>query len=183
MNPFYEELTKEQRCAVLGFAIDFCGCKEPTQRQFAELQQLLSNIHEELEVSREDVESYVAKMQSNGRLAYAINTLKTIKNERMYGLFYPYFYSIVATLGSRDGLAKLDKIYNDEFGYDKEEIKLIWDLYEIKDFRNTTSESRSNSISATSSNTTSSSSGCMILALAISTSIVACLFGVIMVLS
>lgn len=182
MNPFYEELTKEQRCAVLGFAIDFCGCKEPTQRQFEELQQLLSNIHEEMDVSREDVESYVAKMQSNGRLTYAINTLKTIKNERLFGLFYPYFYSVVATLGSRDGLAKLDKIYNDEFGYDKEEIKLLWDLYEIKDFRNTASESRSNPTPTTSSNTTSSS-GCMILALAISTSIAACLIGFFMIIT
>ena len=181
MNPFYEELTKEQKCAVLGFAIDFSGCKEPTQRQFEELQQLLSSIHEEMDVSREDVESYVAKMQLNGRLTYAINTLKTIKNERLYGLFYPYFYSVVATLGSRDGLAKLDKIYNDDFGYDKEEIKLIWDLYEIKDFRNTASESRRDSRPTASSNTSSSSSGCVILALAISTSIVACLFGIIMI--
>ena len=177
MNPFYEELTKEQRCAVLGFAIDFCGCKEPTQRQFAELQQLLSNIHEELEVSREDIESYVAKMQSNGRLTYAINTLKTIKNERMYGLFYPYFYSVVATLGSRDGLAKLDKIYNDEFGYDKEEIKLLWDLYEIKDFRKTTP------IYNNTTTSTNSSSGCMILAFAILTSTVACLCGMVMILT
>lgn len=176
MNPFYEELTKEQRCAVLGFAIDFCGCKEPTQRQFEELQQLLSNIHEEMDVSREDVESYVAKMQSNGRLTYAINTLKTIKNERLYGLFYPYFYSIVATLGSRDGLAKLDKIYNDEFGYDKEEIKLLWDMYEIKDFRNTI---------PIHNNTTPStnSSGCMILALAILTSTIACLCEIVMIMT
>ena len=98
-----------------------------------------------------------------------------------YGLFYPYFYSVVATLGSRDGLAKLDKIYNDDFGYDKEEIKLIWDLYEIKDFRNTASESRRDLRPTASSNTSSSSSGCVILALAISTSIVACLFGIIMI--
>ena len=141
MDSIYEELTKEQRCAVLGFAIDFCGCKSPSQRQFAELQQLLENIYDELGVSREDVEEYVAKMQSNGKLTYAINTLKTINNERMYGSFYPYFYSVVATLGSREGLAKLDKIYNDEFGYDKDDIKVLWDLYEIKDFRTTSSPS------------------------------------------
>ena len=182
MNPFYEELTIEQRCAVLGFAIDFCGCKEPTQRQFEELQELLSNIHDELEVTREDVESYVDKMQSNGRLAYAISTLKTIKNERLYGSFYPYFYSVVATLGSREGLAKLNKIYNDEFGYGKEEIQLLWDLFEIKDFRNTASESRSNPTPTPSSNATNSS-GCMILALAISTSIAACLIGFVMILT
>ena len=36
MNTFFKELTKEQRCAVLGFAIDFCGIKEPTRKQFAE---------------------------------------------------------------------------------------------------------------------------------------------------
>ena len=60
-------------------------------------------------VSHEDVESYVAKMLSNGRLAYAINTLKTIKDEKILGLFYPFFYSVVATLGSYDGLEKLDK--------------------------------------------------------------------------
>nr|WP_314755802.1 hypothetical protein [uncultured Prevotella sp.] len=135
MNPFYEELTNEQKCAALGFAIDFCGCKEPSPRQFAELQELLANIHDELGVSREEVEAFVGKMQENGRLAYAIRVLKTIKNERMHGMFYPYYYSIVATLGSREGLAKLDKIFNDEFGYNKEQIQLIWDLCEIKDFR------------------------------------------------
>lgn len=167
MNPFFEELTIEQRCAVLGFAIDFCGCEEPTQRQFEKLQELLSNIHEEMAVSHEDVESYVAKMLSNGRLAYAINTLKTIKDEKMYGLFYPFFYSVVATLGSYDGLEKLDKIYNNEFGYDKEKIKLIWDLYEIRDFRKTTSGK-------------SGGSGCMILALSILTSLFFCLCGIVM---
>lgn len=137
MDSIYEELTKEQRCAVLGFAIDFCGCKSPSQRQFVELQQLLENIYDELGVSREDVEAYVERMQANGRLTYAINTLKTINNERMYGSFYPYFYSVVATLGSCEGLAKLHKIYNDEFGYDKDDIKVLWNLYSIKDFRDT----------------------------------------------
>lgn len=181
MNPFYEELTTEQRCAVLGFAIDLCGCKEPTQKQFVELQQLLSNVHEEMGVSREDVESYVSKMQSNGRLTYAINTLKTINNERMFGLFYPYLYSVVATLGSCDGLAKLDKIYNDEFGYDKEKIELIWDLCEIKDFRDTVPESQSGPTLTTNSNT--NGNGCVILALTITTSIAACLLGIVMVLA
>lgn len=176
MNTFFKELTKEQRCAVLGFAIDFCGIKEPTRKQFAELEQLLSNIHEELGVSHEDVESYVAKMHSNGRLAFAINTLKTIKNERTYALFYPYFYSIVATLGSREGLAKLNKFYNDDFGYDNEEIKELWDLYEIKDFRSISQESRNNHSTTSSSSNTNSSSGCMILALALSTTMAASLF-------
>lgn len=175
MNPFFEELTIEQRCAVLGFAIDFCGCEEPTQKQFEELQELLSNIHEEMAVTHEDVESYVAKMLSNGRLAYAINTLKTIKDEKMYRLFYPFFYSVVATLGSYDGLEKLDKIYNDEFGYDKEKIKLIWDLYEIRDFRKTTPR---NIDTTTSGN--GGGSGCMILALSILTSLFFCLCGIVM---
>lgn len=175
MNPFFEELTIEQRCAVLGFAIDFCGCEEPTQRQFEELQELLSNIHEEMAVSHEDVESYVAKMLSNGRLAYAINTLKTIKDEKIFRLFYPFFYSVVATLGSYDGLEKLDKIYNDEFGYNKEEIKLIWDLYEIRDFRKTTP--RNNNTTTTGNG---GGSGCMILVLSILTSLFFCLCGIVM---
>lgn len=115
-------------------------------------------------------------MHSNGRLAFAINTLKTIKNERTYALFYPYFYSIVATLGSREGLAKLNKIYNDDFGYDNEEIKELWDLYEIKDFRSISQESRNNHSTTSSSSNTNSSSGCMILALALSTTMAASLF-------
>lgn len=176
MNPFYEELTNEQKCAVLGFAIDFCGCKEPSSRQFAELQELLANIHDELGVSREDVEAFVGKMQANGRLAYAIRVLKTIKNERLHGLFYPYYYSVVATLGSREGLAKLNKIFNDEFGYDEKEIQMIWDLYEIKDFRKTLPANN------TATTSTSSGNGCMVLVLAISTSIIACCCGIIMLI-
>lgn len=176
MNPLYKELTNEQKCAVLGFAIDFCGFKEPSSRQFSELQELLAKIFEELEISREEVEAFVCKMQKNGRLAYAIRVLKTIKDERMHGSFYPYYYSVVATLESREGLAKLDKIFNDEFGYDKEQIQLIWDLYEIKDFR------KKFPTKNTTVTSTSSGNGCMVLVLAISTSIFACLCGMIMML-
>lgn len=180
MSYIYNDLTIEQKCAILGFAIDFCGCGNSTPMQFAKLQDILSNIGEELEVSKDRVEAFVNKMQVNGRLEYAINVLKTIKNKRLLGCLYPQFYSIVATLNSKEGLAKLDKIYNDEFGYDKEEIKLLWDLYQIKDFRNNGSISvkRTNS-SPSVSNT--GGQGCIVLALAISTSILACLFGIVLI--
>lgn len=136
MSYFYNELTTEQKCAVLGFAIDFCECNENSSpKQLAEIEDLLSNIGQELDVPKENVKSFVNKMQANGRLEYAIKVLKTIGNKRLYGLFYPYFYSVVATLNSPEGLAKLDKIYNDDFGCDHTEIKNIWELFEIKDFR------------------------------------------------
>lgn len=136
MSYFYNELTTEQKCAVLGFAIDFCGCnKNPSPKQLAEIEDLLASISQELDVHKENVKSFVNKMQANGRLEYAIKVLKTIENKRLYGLFYPYFYNVVATLNSPEGLAKLDKIYNDDFGCDHTEIKNIWKLFEIKDFR------------------------------------------------
>lgn len=139
MSYLYNVLTTEQKCAVLGFAIDFCGCnKNPSPKQFADVEDLLANICQELDVPKDKVESFVNKMQVNGRLEYAIKVLKTIENKRFYGLFYPYFYSVVATLNSPEGLSKLDKIYNNEFGYDDEEIKNIWELSEIKDFRKST---------------------------------------------
>ena len=173
MNPFYEELTKEQRCAVIGFAVDFCGCKVPTQLQLSELEDILMDLRAEMGVSREEVEMFVNKMQVKGRLAYAIMVMKTIKDEPMYGLFYRHFYRIVATLKSREGLAKLNRIYKNEFGYDDEEINELWKLYDLKDFRDNT---------AGMSSTYSSGRGCMALILAITTSIVACLCGIILMM-
>ena len=173
MNPFYEELTNEQKCAVLGFAIDFCGCKEPSPKEFSELQELLANIHNDLGASREEVETFIDKMQTNGRLAYAIKILQTIENKRMYGLFYPYFYSAVAILGSHSGLDKLNKIYDEEFGYDKEDIEMIWELYKIKDFR-TTKPARTNTTP------TPRNSGCMVFVFALLTSIAVCLCSFVM---
>lgn len=180
---YTKDLTTEQKCAVLGFAVDFSGCEEPSPMQFAELQDLLTNIGEELELSHNEAENFVNKMQSNGRLDYAIKVLKTIENQNNLRLFYPYFYSVVATLRSNKGLTKLNKIYNDEFGYSKEDIDLIWELYEIKDFRNTKSVGSSSpyttSTPSFSSISKKSGKGCLVLALAISTSLIACLCGII----
>lgn len=183
MSFISNELTTEQKCAVLGFAIDFCGCnKNPSPKQFAEVEDLLANIGQELDVPKDKVESFVNNMQANGRLEYAIKVLKTIENKRFYGLFYPYFYSVVATLNSPEGLSKLDKIYNNEFGYDDEEIKLIWELYEIKDFRKNNHVSTTTTKPAVSTTSNTGGQGCVVLALAISTSITACLFGVVLIL-
>ena len=181
MSYLYNELTTEQKCAVLGFAIDFCGCnKNPSPKQFAEVEDLLANIGQELDVPKDKVESFVNKMQVNGRLEYAIKVLKTIDNKRFFGLFYPYFYSVVATLNSPEGLAKLDKIYNDEFGYDDEEIKIIWELYEIKDFRKN-NHVNTNTKHPASTTSHTGGQGCLVLALAISTSIIACLSGIVLI--
>ncbi len=136
MSYIYNELTIEQKCAVLGFAIDFCGCnKNPSPKQLTEVEELLTDIGQELNVPKEKVESFVNTMQANGGLVYAIKVLKTIENKRFYGLFYPYFYSVVAILNSPEGLTKLDKIYDYDFGCDDKEIKNIWELFKIKDFR------------------------------------------------
>lgn len=97
--------------------------------------ELLASIVQDLEVPKEKVDEFISQMQLNGSLEYAINALKTIENKRYFGLFYPYFYSIVAFLNSSEGLEKLHKVYNDEFEFDEDDISLIWDLYEIKDFR------------------------------------------------
>lgn len=176
---YTNDLTSEQKCAVLGFAVDFSGCEEPSPMQFAELQELLANIANELGVSHIEVENFINKMQSNGRLDYAIKVLKTIENQRYLGLFYPYFYSIVATLRSSEGLTKLNKIFNEEFNYSKEDIDLIWELNEIIDFRNMRTKGSSSPYNTSSSINKPRGKGCLVLALAISTSLIACLCGVI----
>lgn len=136
MSYIYNELTIEQKCAVCGFAIDFCGCnKNPSPKQFIELEDLLATICQELDVPKEKVDSFVNRMRTNGGLEYAIKILKAIENKRFYGLLYSYFYRVVAIMNSPEGLAKLDKIYSSDFGCDDAEIKKIWVLFEIKDFR------------------------------------------------
>lgn len=134
MDFVYKDLTALQKCAVIGFAIDFVDFKALSMRKLDEISSLLKNIADDLGVSRSEVNDFVDKMKLNGGLTYAINFLKTIENNKFLRLFYPCFYSVVATLGSHEGLKKLNKIYNIEFGYDDDEIQMLFNLFEIKKF-------------------------------------------------
>lgn len=94
----------------MGFAIDFMGCKEPTPAQYSSIEELLYDFSEKLGIDSNDTSHFVAKMEANDRLAYAIRVLKTIENKRLLGIMYPFFYTVVARLESNEGLCKLNKI-------------------------------------------------------------------------
>lgn len=169
MNYFLQDLNSEQRCAMMGLAIELCGCETPSPLQLSQLEEILYDFSDELGISKSETEAFVRKMESNGRLRYALNVLKSVENNRIFGLIYPNLYSIVATLESTKGLNKLNQIYKDEFGHTDEDINMTWELYEIKDFR----KNRHNNTSSHSSATpiSSSGTGCLLLLLAIPASL------------
>lgn len=134
MDPFLKDLTTEQKCAVIGVAVDFAGVKTPTVKQLTEISGILANIADDLGVSKADAENFVHKMEVNGRLSYAIKILKTLENSNTLRIFYCYFYSVIATLGSHEGLEKLNMMYKTEFGYDDDDIQMLFELFEIKKF-------------------------------------------------
>lgn len=180
MNYFLKELSNEQRCAFMGLAIELCGCKSPSSTQLSKLDFVLQDFSDELGISKDEVESFTRKMENNGRLKYAVDILKTIENNKLFGTVYPHLYSIVATLESVDGLNLLNKIYKDEFGYQEDDILLLWDLFEIKDFRKASSFVANNNTSVNSreprtvSSTNASGNGCLVLLLVIPVSLLAC---------
>ena len=132
-------------------------------------EEILYDFSDELGISKIETEAFVRKMESNGRLRYALNVLKSVENNRMFGLIYPNLYSIVATLESTNGLNKLNQIYKDEFGHTDEDINMTWKLYEIKDFRKNCHNNTSSHSSATPRS--SSGTGCLLLLLAIPASL------------
>lgn len=134
MDSLFDGLTVEQKCAVMGFAVDFAGIKIPTDKQMAEITDLLVTMADDLGVSKNEVESFVHKMEQNGRLLYAINVLKTIEKRGSLEFVYCYFYSVVAILNSHSFIKKLNDIYKKLFGFDDEDIEMIFDLFEIKRF-------------------------------------------------
>lgn len=135
MNIFLKELSEEQRCAMVGVAFDLCRSNAPSKENLAKIEPLLNDFCDEIGISQNDAHTFVKTMTENGGTKYAVKILRTVENKRNFGLIYPNLYSFVATIESPEGLEQLNLLYNDEFGYNDDDIKTLWDLYEIKDFR------------------------------------------------
>ena len=135
MNYFLKDLTAEQRCAMVGIAFDLCRSNAPSKESLAKIEPILNDFCEELGLSQSEGQAFVKKMMENGGTKYALNILKTVENKSHFGLIYPHLYSFVASIDSPDALEQLNLHYNEEFGYNDDDIKTLWDLYEIKDFR------------------------------------------------
>lgn len=135
MNYFLKDLTAEQRCAMVGIAFDLCRSNHPSKESLAKIEHILNDSCEELGLSQSEGLAFVKKMMENGSTKYALNILKTVENKRHFGLIYPNLYSFVASIDSPEALEQLNLLYNEEFGYNDDDIKTLWDLYKIKDFR------------------------------------------------
>lgn len=137
MNNFNKDLSSEQKCAMVALAFDLCRSNAPSKEALAKVEPILNDFCEELNLLQSEAQSFINKMMSSGGINDAIQILNTIGNKRILGSMYPNLYNFVATIDSPEGLEQLNMLYNDEFDYNEEEIKTLWDLYEIKDFRRT----------------------------------------------
>lgn len=135
MNYFLKDLSAEQKCAMVGLAFDLCRSNAPSKEALAKVEPILNDFCEELGLSQNEAQTFVKKMMGNGGGKYALKTLESVENKRSFGLIYPNLYSFVAAIDSPEGLEQLNLIYTNEFGYNDDDIKTLWDLYEIKDFR------------------------------------------------
>ena len=135
MNHLLQDLTSEQRCAMIGLAFDIYRSNVPSKDKQAQANKNLDDFYNELGLSRAEVGDFINRMTTNGGVKYATQILKSVVNKRTLGLIYPNLYSLVATLDSPEALEQLNLLYIEEFGYNDDDIKTLWDLYEIKDFR------------------------------------------------
>lgn len=124
MYIFFKDLTKEQRSAAMGVAIDLAGCKQPTMMQFAMLDEYLSEFANDLDISKDEASSFLKEMQENGRLIYATNILKEVDN-KILSILYGDFYRVIKILGSENGKKKLNAIYQSEFKFSEDDINLF----------------------------------------------------------
>lgn len=124
MYIFFKDLTKEQRLAAMGVAIDLAGCKQPTMMQFAMLDEYLSEFANDLDISKDEASSFLKEMQENGRLIYATNILKEVDN-KILSILYGDLYRVIKILESENGKKKLNAIYQSEFKFSKEDINLF----------------------------------------------------------
>ena len=131
MNYFLKDLTAEQRCAMVGIAFDLCRSNHPSKESLAKIEHILNDFCEELGLSQSEGLAFVKKMMENGGTKYALNILKTVENKRHFGLIYPNLYSFVASIDSPEALEQLNLLYNEEFGYNDDDIKTLWDLYNL----------------------------------------------------
>ena len=74
-----DELTKEQKCAAFGIGVDFSGIVQ-NQEQMELLDDHMDDFRRNLGLRRSEIEEFMQKMESGGRLSYAINALKTNQN-------------------------------------------------------------------------------------------------------
>ena len=63
---------------MMGLAIELCGCESPSPLQLSQLEEILYDFSDELGISKIEAEAFVRKMESNGRLRYALNVLKSV---------------------------------------------------------------------------------------------------------
>lgn len=127
MYIFFKNLTKEQRLASMGVAIDLAGCEQPTRIQFAMLDEHLSEFAEALDISKEEASTFLTKMQEMGRLIYATNVLKGV-DKKILSILYKDFYRVVKILQSEEGKKRLNSVYKSEFKFSEDDIHFLEEM-------------------------------------------------------
>lgn len=131
MYIFFQKLTKEQRLAILGLAVEFAGSENfPSEMQFYQVSQYLNEFADSLEISQTEASQFMKLMEENGRASYAINILKDI-NEKTLGIVYPDYYRILNILHSHKGLNRLNNIYRTDFKFTDDGIEEIVGMYDL----------------------------------------------------
>lgn len=111
MNHLLQDLTSEQRCAMIGLAFDIYRSNVPSKDKQAQANKNLDDFYNELGLSRAEVGDFINRMTTNGGVKYATQILKSVVNKRTLGLIYPNLYSLVATLDSPEALEQLNLLY------------------------------------------------------------------------
>ncbi len=169
-----DELTREQKCAAFGIGVDLSGDVQ-NQEQMYWLDDHMDDFRRNLGLRRSEIEEFMKKMESGGRLSYAITVLKTNQNNKGIWAIYKWLYRIAAITESQTALEKLDNIYLNDFG---------WSLQKIQDLRR--SEDLSDTIKKNPQvkkapiSHSGNRGGCMVLALTILSSFILCFMGLIM---
>ena len=168
-----DELTKEQKYAAFGIGVDFSGIVQ-NQEQMELLDDHMDDFRRNLGLRRSEIEEFMQKMESGGRLSYAINVLKTNQNNIGLWAIYEWLYRVAAILESQETLNKLDNIYINDFG---------WNAEKLQELRKSCNLNESISVRPKTVNRTMPASrnngGCIFLALTILSSFVFCFLGLI----
>ena len=127
-----DELTREQKCAAFGIGVDFSGIVQ-SQDKMDLLADYMDDFRRNLGIRRAEIEEFMQKMESGGRLSYAINVLKTNQNNRALWATYEWLYKVAAILESQKTLEKLDSIYINDFGWTAEKIQEVRKSYNLDD--------------------------------------------------
>ncbi|WP_033147827.1 hypothetical protein [Prevotella sp. P6B1] len=168
-----DELTREQKCAAFGIGVDLSGDVQ-NQDQMSRLDDLMDDFRRNLGLRRAEIEEFMLKMQSEGRLSYAITILKTNQNNKGIWAIYEWLYRVAAILESQSALDKLDNIYINDFGWSTQKLQ---DIRKYHNFSDTITKSPKRSTPPISN--TGNRGGCIILALTILSSFIFCFIGFI----